>query len=112
MPAKTFDLSTKVLYSRQKSMIDFQVRPDAILTPLLWAYNSNLNQQVQVCIGDLPNLARLERVANSMQVTQLQQVFAEAIEEWGDNGNFGYNPQLKYKEHFLDQRVAYMAEVI
>jgi hypothetical protein len=65
-----------------------------------------------VCIGDVPNLARLERVANSVKVDQLQQVFAEAIEEWGDNGNFGFNPQLKYKEQFLDLRVSYMAEVI
>lgn len=47
-------------------MIDFDVKPDAILTPLLWAYNESLNKSTtQVCIGDLPNLVRLENVANS-----------------------------------------------
>lgn len=39
MGSREFDLSTKVLYTKQKSMVDFNVKPDAILTPLLWAYN-------------------------------------------------------------------------
>ncbi len=63
-PARTFDYSTKVLYSRQKSMVDFNIKPDAFLTPLLWADNTNLNRNVQVCVGDMPKIARLERLAN------------------------------------------------
>jgi hypothetical protein len=68
MGARTFDYSTKVLYSRQKSMVDFDIKPDAFLTPLLWAYNTNLNKNVQVCVGDMPNIARLERLANNMTI--------------------------------------------
>jgi len=46
MPSRDFDISTKILYSKQKSMIDFDIKPDAMLTPLLWAYNTNLNKEI------------------------------------------------------------------
>jgi hypothetical protein len=40
MPAKQdFDFSTKILYSKQRSMVDHEIRPDSMLTPLLYAYN-------------------------------------------------------------------------
>ena len=41
-----FDLSTKVLYSKQKSMINNDIKPDALLTPLLYAFNSNLHDHI------------------------------------------------------------------
>jgi hypothetical protein len=65
-----------------------------------------------VCIGDLPNITRLEQVANQCKIDELKQVFDEAIEEWGDHANFGYNPQLKYKEQFLTRRLEYITEVL
>jgi len=69
MPMKEmFDISSKVLYSKQKSMVDNEIRPDSILTPLLYAYNNNLNEQVQVCIGDIPMLVHRECLANSFKV--------------------------------------------
>jgi hypothetical protein len=51
---------------------------------------------VQVCVGDLPNLVKYERVANQVKVEELRKVFTEAVSEWGDNANFGFNPELKY----------------
>ena len=54
IPSTNFDLSTSVLYSKQKSIVDFDLKPDALMTPLLWAYNANVNSNVQLCIGDMP----------------------------------------------------------
>ena len=31
-----------------------------------------------------------------MKVTELKNIFTEAVSEWGDHANFGFNPQLKY----------------
>lgn len=94
-------------------MIDFDVKPDAILTPLLWAYNESLNKwTTQVCIGDIPNLVRLENIANSFKTNELQAIFTETCSEWGDYGNFGFDPQFKYREQFQSQRLDYMLEVL
>lgn len=38
-------------------------------------------------------------------------MFEEACEQW-ENENLGYNPQLKYKEIFVDPRVNYMTEIL
>jgi hypothetical protein len=57
-------------------------------------------------------LAQRERVANSIKVDQLKKVLEEAIFEWGDQANFGFNPELKYKEQFLVLKTDYMAEVL
>ena len=46
IPSTDFDLSTQVLYSRQKSILDYDLKPDALMTPLLWAYNANVNSNV------------------------------------------------------------------
>lgn len=53
-------------------MVDFNVKPDAIMTPILWAYNQNLNENVQICCGDLPKLIWYERVANSLKADQMK----------------------------------------
>jgi hypothetical protein len=113
MPMKEmYDFSTKVLYSKQKSMVDNEIRPDSILTPLLYAFNNNLNEQVQVCVGDIPMLVHRERLANSFKVEQLKAIFTEVIEEWGDHGNFGFNPEVKYSEFFQKPRAQYIAELL
>ena len=62
------------------------------MTPLLWAYNSNVNSHVQICIGDVPQLILRERIANSIKVDALKEIFEEALTEWGDKANFGFNP--------------------
>jgi hypothetical protein len=46
IPSTDFDLSTQVLYSRQKSILDYDLKPDALMTPLLWAYNANVNSNI------------------------------------------------------------------
>ena len=93
-------------------MLDYDLKPDALMTPLLWAYNANVNSSVQLCIGDIPQLILRERVANTIKIDHLKQVFEETLSEWGDKGNFGYNPQLKYKQVFLELRTRYMSEVL
>ncbi len=65
-------------------MINFEIRPDAMLTAMLWAYNTNLNKSIQICTGAYPMLAQRERVANLIKVEQLKKVLEEAISEWGD----------------------------
>ena len=45
-----------------------------------------------MCTGDLPNIIRLERIANAFRLKELQTVFSESVLEWGDRANFGYNP--------------------
>jgi len=57
-------------------------------------------------------LVQRERIANSIQIDLLKQIFEEALSEWGDKANFGYNPQLKFKQYFLDFRIKYMTEVL
>ncbi len=107
-----FDISTRALYSKQKSMVDDEIRPDSILSPLLYAYNFSLNQDVQVCIGDIPMVVHRERLANSVKIEQLKSIFKEALTEWGDNANFGFNPEAKYAEIFQRPRAQYMAELL
>ena len=63
-----YDLSTKVLYSKQRSMVDARIVPDSIMTPLLYAFNNNLDDNKQVCIGDMPMLVQRERLANSLTI--------------------------------------------
>jgi len=53
-----------------------------------------------------------ERVANTIKIDHLKQVFEENLSELDDKGNFGYNPQLKYKQVFLELRTRYMSEVL
>jgi hypothetical protein len=39
-------------------------------------------------------------------------LFDETISQWSNDGNFFYDPQLKYKEIFVLPRVNYMVEVL
>lgn len=43
-------------------------------------------------------LVRLERIANQIKVEELKAVFNEALSEWGDHANFGFKPEIKYKD--------------
>ena len=36
----------------------------------------------------------------------------DCVEEWGENKNFGFNPQVKYADQFLAPRISYITEVI
>ena len=99
MPAKDqFDYSTKILYSKQRSMVDFTIRPDSILTPLLYAFNQSLEKNKQVCIGDMPMLVQRERLANAFKLDTLREIFEETLKEWSDNSNFDFCPEIKYAE--------------
>jgi hypothetical protein len=52
----------------------------------------------------MPQLILRERIANGIKIDKLKEVFEEALSEWGDKANFGYNPQLKYKKIFIEPR--------
>jgi hypothetical protein len=54
----------------------------------------------------------LENIANSFKTNELQAIFTETCSEWGDYGNFGFDPQFKYREQFQSQRLDYMLEVL
>jgi len=42
-----YELGMKAVYSRHKgSMLERTLRPDALLTPLLYGYNQSLNKNV------------------------------------------------------------------
>lgn len=53
-----------------------------------------------------------ERIANSIKIDHLKEIFEETLSEWGDKGNFGYNPELKYTQVFLETRSKYISEVL
>jgi hypothetical protein len=56
-----FDVGAKAIYSRHKgSSLERVLKPDALLTPLLYAYNSSLNTRVNTYMGDLPMLVQRE----------------------------------------------------
>ena len=56
-----FDIGAKAIYSRHKgSSLEKVLLPDALLTPLLYGYNTSLNNRVNTYIGDLPMLVLRE----------------------------------------------------
>jgi hypothetical protein len=59
-----FDVGAKAIYSRHKgSSIERVLKPDALLTPFLYAYNCSMNRRVNTYIGDLPMLVYREQMA-------------------------------------------------
>ena len=84
-----YDLGMKAIYSRHKnSKIEKTLRPDALMTPLLYGYNTALSKNVQTYFGDMPLLTQRELIARTLTLTQAQDIFSETVEEWGDHANF------------------------
>jgi hypothetical protein len=76
-----YEIGVKSVYSRHKgSTLERTLRPDALLTPLLYGYNNSLNANTQYYIGDMPNLVWREQVARQLTLKQAQHIFSEAIE--------------------------------
>ena len=52
-----YELGVKSVYSRHKgSTLERTLRPDALLTPLLYGYSNSMNKNIQYYMGDMPNL--------------------------------------------------------
>ena len=62
-----YEIGSKVIYSYKRgSTSDKSIRPDALMTPLLYGYNHAFEDSVKTCIGDMPMLLQRERYANSL----------------------------------------------
>jgi len=107
-----FEVGSHCIYSKQKGMIDVDIKPDSLMTPLLYAYNNSLDSNVQTYIGDMPMLTQRYRYANALTVQQTKAMFEEALTEWGDHANFNFNPMVKYSDVFIAPRVKYICEVM
>ena len=111
-------MNTHVFYSRetredQLSSRHDQLAPDALMTPILWHYNSiasEANPRVLV-VGDMPLLIQKEMAARAMPLTAVQSLFQKSLRQWS-KGNLGFSPELVHKEVFVIPRVRYMTEVI
>ena len=87
------------------------MKPDAILTPLLYSYNNLLSRNIQTCFGDMPLIVQRERFANSLKLQRAKDIFKMNTDEL-ENGNFGFNPMVKNSDIFMKPRVAYICEVL
>lgn len=113
MPATDeFEVGSKCLYSKLKGLVQADIKPDALLTPLLYSYNNVLNKNIQTVIGDMPLLVQRERYANALKLPQLKDILNETVSEWGDKANFSFNPMVKHSDVFMKPRVAYICEVL
>ena len=87
-----------------------ELTPDALLTPLLYAFNT-LDQNVQVIIGDKPMLIQREYIGRGLKLKQVQDLFEITTQQW-DKSNFGFNPMLYYKDVTALPRTTYITEVL
>ena len=106
-----YEVGKHCIYSKQKGLMEQDIKPDALLTPLLYSYNSALNRSVQTCIGDMPMLVQRERFAKSLKLSQLKDILDETVGQL-ESGNFGFNPIVKHHDVFIKPRAAYIAEVL
>lgn len=63
-----YEIGKHCVYSVQKGLLLRDKKPDALVTPLLYSYNTALNRDIQTCFGDMPLLVQRERYANSMRL--------------------------------------------
>jgi hypothetical protein len=106
-----YEVGKHCMYSRQKGLLQRDMKPDAILTPLLYSYNNLLSRNIQTCFGDMPLIVQRERFANSLKLQKAKDIFKMNTDEL-ENGNFGFNPMVKNSDIFMKPRVAYICEVL
>ena len=106
-----YEVGKHCMYSRQRGLLQRDIKPDALLTPLLYSYNNLLSRNIQTCFGDMPMIVQRERYANSMKLSQAKEVFQAYVTEL-ENANFGFSPVVKYSDVFIKPRVAYICEVL
>ena len=62
------------------------LKPDCLYTALLYAYNSQ-NENISVCIGDMPVLTHRELIAKRLKIKECQEMFTRTIDKWEMQGS-------------------------
>ena len=91
-------------------LFDEDLSADAFFTPLLYAYNT-MDENVQIVMGDKPYIRQRDYAGKAMKMKQASDMFDATIEQWKE-GNLAFNPELMYKEIFIDPKVDYMTETL
>ncbi|CDW77279.1 UNKNOWN [Stylonychia lemnae] len=105
-----YEVGANAIYTTGKTFLDKELTADAFFTPLLYAYN-NLEENVQVVLGDKPMIKQRDYAGRAMKISQATQLFELTLDQWED-GNLGFNPHLQAPHIFVKPRVEYMTETL
>ncbi|TNV80742.1 hypothetical protein FGO68_gene107 [Halteria grandinella] len=117
-----FEVGTNAVYSQTKRTMDLELKADAFLTPLLYAYNNHLNRSattgahIQVIVGDMPKVVHRELAGRRFRVQECQEMFRETIRVWEDTqqgAGLSYDPEVSmHNKVLVEPRVEYMGELL
>lgn len=91
-------------------MMDQELKPDAFLTPLLYAFNT-IDTNVQVLFGDKPTMIFREQIGRTLTIKKVKELFDMTCDQW-ENKNLSFNPLLQMPDITVKPRVQYMTETL